>query len=412
MVLVRLVFKRLKIDCLTNMPEQPTRYVTPQDPIDSEISLLDLAITIAKHKKLILGAPFLAAVVAVAVTFFMPKIYTADTKILPPQQQQSSASALLGQLSAINGLSSAAMGIKNPNDTYIAMLKSRTVQDNLIRRFKLQVVYETDSPEKTRKQLTDATTITSGKDGIIEVKVDDQHPKRAAMLANAYADALQEMMQFFAVTEASQRRLFFEKQLLQAKQSLSEAEVALKLLQEKTGVIKLDSQAQIIISTAAALKGQIAMKEVELGAMRTFVTGNNPDYIRTQQVLAGLRGQLTKVETGSVSTNKVPETGLEYIRKVRDVKYAETIYEMLAKQFEAAKIDEAKESSVIQVLDKALEPEKKSKPKRLIIVLLTAVATGFIAMLWAFIMESIQNAKKESETAAQLEALRKQLRWN
>jgi len=393
------------------MPEQPTQYLTPQEQIDDEISLLDLAITLAKHKKLILGAPFLAAVIAVVFTSFMPKIYTADTKILPPQPQ-SSASALLGQLGALNGLSSSTMGIKNPNDTYIAMLKSRTLQNSLIRRFKLQAVYETDSPEKTRKQLTAATKITSGKDGIIEVKVDDKHPKRAAMLANGYVDALQQMTQVFAVTEASQRRLFFEKQLWLAKQSLSDAEVSLKQLQEKTGVIQLDAQAKVIIETAAALKGQIAMKEVELGAMRTFVTGNNPDYIKTQQVLAGLRGQLSKVETGTVTTRKVPETGLEYIRKVRDLKYAETIYEMLAKQFEMAKIDEAKESSVIQVLDKALVPEKKSKPKRSMIVLLTAVATGFIAILWAFITEAIQNAKKESETTDQLNKLKQHLRWN
>jgi len=393
------------------MPEHPTQYVTSQEQIDDEISLLDLALTLAKHKKLILGLPFLTAVLAAIWTLFMANIYMANTQILPPQQQQSSVSAMLGQLGAFSGMANAA-GIKNPNDTYVAMLKSRTLQDQVIKRFKLQSVYETDSPETTRKQLTAATKITSGKDGLITVEVTDKNPERAAMLANGYVDALQQMTRFFAVTEASQRRLFFEKQLLQAKQSLSDAEVALKQLQEKTGVIQLDEQAKVIIETAAALRGQIAMKEVELGAMRTFVTGNNPDYIRTQQVLAGLRGQLTKVETGSVSTNKVPETGLEYIRKVRDLKYAETIYEMLAKQFEAAKIDEAKESSVIQVLDKALEPEKKSKPKRLIIVLLTAVATGFIAILWAFIMESIQNAKKESETAAQLEALRKQLRWN
>ncbi len=397
---------------LTDMPEQSSPHLTREEPMEDEISLLDLAITLAKHKKIILGAPLLAAVLAVIVTLLMPKIYTADTKILPPQQQQSSASALLGQLSAMSGISGAAAGLKNPNDTYVAMLKSRTLQDNMIQRFKLQVVYETDSPEKTRKQLTGATIITSGKDGIIEVKVDDKHPKRAAMLANGYVDALQQMTSVFAVTEASQRRLFFEKQLHAAKQSLSDAEVALKQLQEKTGVIQLDAQAKVIIETAAGLRGQIAMKEVELGAMRTFVTGNNPDYIRTKQVLAGLRGQLANVETGSVTTSKVPETGLEYIRKVRDLKYAETIYEMLAKQFEMAKIDEAKESSVIQVLDKAVVPEQKSKPKRSMIVLLTAVVTGFLAILWAFITEALQNAKKESETAAQLNKLKQNLRWN
>ncbi|MBV5302744.1 MAG: lipopolysaccharide biosynthesis protein [Chlorobium sp.] len=390
------------------MPEPTSQHLTREEPMEDEISLLDLAITLAKHKKLILGAPLLAAVVAAVFTLFSPNIYTADTQIMPPQQQ-SSASAMLSQLGALSGM--AGGGIKNPNDVYIAMLKSRTLQDNMIRRFRLQSVYQTKTPASTRGALNGATKITSGKDGLITVQVDDQNPKRAALLANGYIDALQQMTQVFAVTEASQRRLFFEKQLQQAKQTLSDAEVGLKQLQEKTGIIQLDSQAQQIIGTAAGLKGQIAMKEVDLGAMRTFATGNNPDYIRTQQVLAGLREQLAKVETGGVTTSKVPEKSLEYIRKVRDLKYAETIYEMLAKQFEMAKIDEAKESSVIQVLDKAVVPEQKSKPKRSMTVLLAALATGFLAILWAFIAEALQNAKKDQESSAQLQLLRKQLGW-
>ena len=318
---------------------------------------------------------------------------------------------MLNQLGALSGMAGAG-GIKNPNDTYIAMLKSRTLQDNVIRRFKLQSVYQAKTLGDTRNKLVRATKVTSGKDGLITVQVDDKNPQRASMLANGYVDALQQMTQFFAVTEASQRRLFFEKQLYQAKETLSDAEISLKQLQEKTGVIQLDAQAKVIIETAAALKGQIAMKEVELGTMRTFATGNNPDYIRTQKVLTGLREQLAKVETGTVTTSKVPETGLEYIRKVRDLKYAETIYEMLAKQFEIAKIDEAKESSVIQVLDKAIVPEQKSKPKRSMTVLLAAVATGFLAILWAFIIEALHNSKKDSESEARLRALRKELRWD
>jgi len=380
------------------------------EPIDDEISLLDLAITLAKHKKLILGAPLIAGILAAVFSLFQPNIYTADTLILPPQQQ-SSASALLGQPGALSGMAGAASGIKNPNDTYVAMLKSRTIQDNMIQRFKLQNIYQTKTPGATRQILSGATNIVSGKDGLITVSVDDKDPKRAANLANGYVDELRRLTKVFAVTEASQRRLFFEKQLMQAKQNLGDCEIALKQLQEKTGIIQLDAQAQQIIGTAAGLKAQIAMKEVELGAMRTFATGNNPDYIRTQQMLGGLRAQLAKLETGTVSTSEVPETGLEYIRKTRDLKYAETIYELLAKQFEMAKIDEAKESSVIQVLDKAVTPEQKSKPQRSIAVLLAAVATGVLAVLWAFITEALQNAKKDTATETQLKTLKSHFRW-
>ena len=382
----------------------------PETKQDDEISLIDLAITLAKHKKLIIGAPLIVAIVVAIYSFFIPPTYTADVQMLPPQQQ-SSASAMLSQLGAFGGMGGAA-GIKNPNDTYVAMLKSRTIQDSMIKRFKLQAVYKTKTPEKTRTALNGATKVTVGKEGIIGISVDDESPQRAAILANGYVDALQQMTQIFAVTEASHRRLFYEKQLLQAKHNLGDAEIALKQLQEKTGIIHLDSQAQLGIGTAANIKGQIAMKEVELGAMRTFATGNNPDLVRTQQTISGLQAQLAKIETGTVSSSKVPETGLEYIRKTRDFKYAETIYEMLAKQFEMAKIDEAKESSVIQVLDKAMPPEQKSKPKRSMMVLIAALATGFLTILYAFIKEALQNAKKDTETEVQLTTLKKTLRWN
>ena len=382
----------------------------PETKQDDEISLIDLAITLAKHKKLIIGAPLIVAIVVAIYSFFIPPTYTADVQMLPPQQQ-SSASAMLSQLGAFGGMGGAA-GIKNPNDTYVAMLKSRTIQDSMIKRFKLQAVYKTKTPEKTRGALNGATKVTVGKDGIIGISVDDESPQRAAILANGYVDALQQMTQVFAVTEASHLRLFYEKQLLQAKHNLGDAEIALKQLQEKTGIIHLDSQAQLGIGTAANIKGQIAMKEVELGAMRTFATGNNPDLVRTQQTISGLQAQLAKIETGTVSSSKVPETGLEYIRKTRDFKYAETIYEVLAKQFEMAKIDEAKESSVIQVLDKAMPPEQKSKPKRSMMVLIAALATGFLTILYAFIKEALQNAKKDTETEVQLTTLKKTLRWN
>ncbi len=389
------------------MPEKPIT----KSHTDDEISLIDLAITLAKHKKVIIGAPLIVAVITAIISFIIPPTYTATTQIMPPQQQ-SGASALLGQLGALSSLAGASGGLKNPNDLYVAMLKSCTVSDNLISRFKLQAVYETKFPSETRKALAKASVITSGKEGLIAVQVEDEDPKRAAAIANGYVEELQKLTQVLAVTEASQRRLFFEKQLFQAKQALGDAEISLKQVQEKTGLLQLDEQAKALIKAGAELKGQIAIKEVELGAIRTFATGNNPDLVRTQQVVGGMRAQLAKIETGSVSTSKAPEAGLEYLRKVRNLKYAETVYEILAKQFEMAKIDEAKEGSMIQVLDKALVPDRKSKPKRAMMVLLSAIATGFLAILYAFIKEALQNAKKDTETEAQLTTLKKTLRWN
>jgi uncharacterized protein involved in exopolysaccharide biosynthesis len=217
------------------------------------------------------------------------------------------------------------------------------------------------------------------------------------------------------VTEASQRRLFFEKQLKKAKDELAGAEVAFKQTQERTGVLQIDAQGKAMIEAVGAIRAQIAAKEVEMGAQRTFATEQNPDYLRTQQELIGLRAQLGKYEKGGESdllaTGKLPAAGLENIRKLRDVKYYETLYELLARQYEMSRVDEARDASIIQVLDKAVAPDRKSKPKRALIVILTAFGVGFLAILIAFVRESMGKAKQDPEQASRLANLRASLRW-
>ena len=371
---------------------------------DDGIRLLDVMIVLAKNKWRILSSGFLAGTLAGALSLLIPNQYTAKAQLLPPQSQ-SNSSALLGQLGALGGLASASMGIKSPNDMYVGILGSRRVSDSLIQRFHLQQAYNTDLPTDTRRKLQKLSSIVSEKNGMIVVEVTDKNPKLAAALANGYVEELQKLTQILAVTEASQRRLFFEKQVLQAKQGFSEAELALKQVQEKTGLIQLNSQAASIIQAAAAIKAQIASKEVALGAMRTFATSDNPEFIRTSQEISGLKAQLAKAETGlnmgngdiSIATSKVPEAGLEYLRKMRDVKYFETIFELLAKQFELAKIDEAKEGSVIQILDNAVEPDKKSGPARAFIILGAAVFASFMAMCWSFARETSSRNADDGE---------------
>jgi len=295
------------------------------------------------------------------------------------------------------------------------MVKSRTVADNIINRFDLQKLYEQDTMVETRNALANNTTVLAGKDGLITIEFEDKDPARAAAVANAYVEELDKLTQVLAVTEAAQRRLFFERQLRQAKKDLSEAEVALQKTQEETGLIKLDDQGRALIEAVAVLRGQISAKEVELRAMRTYTTETNPDYVRTQQQLAGLRTELAKLERAQasgqsgimLSTGKVPEAGLEYLRKFRDVKYQETIFELLAKQFEAAKLDEAKEAAIIQVVDKAVAPDRKSKPKRALIVILATLSAGLISLLWVFVLEARERASKDPVQAARLAALRR-----
>lgn len=380
---------------------------------DDEVTALDLLAIIARKKFHILGIPLLAGVIAAGVSLLLPNIYSGVASVLPPQQSQSGSSAILGTLGALGGMSGSALGLKNPSDLYVGMLNSRTVSDNIIQRFKLESVYETKTLTDTRLLLSGFSSIASGKEGIISIEVKDKDPKRAAALANAYVEELQKMTQTLAITEASQRRLFFEKQLVQAKRLLADAEVNLKVMQEKSGLIQLNGQAEALIKSSADLRAQIAAKEVALSAMQTFATGANPEYVRARQELAGLKEQLKKMESGLnqgagdllVGSGRIPEAGLEYVRRVRDVKYAETIFELMSKQFEIAKIDEAKESSIIQILDTAIVPDKKSKPNRGVIVVSTILFFGIVTMFWVLASEFLRKMKASPAQSRRLKNL-------
>ncbi len=391
--------------------------VTPLSDLEDEISLLDILIVLAKHKKLILGLPLLAAVITAGITLLLPNWYTATAKILPPQQSQSNAVAILGQLGAISGGASQALGLKNPSDIFVAMLKSRTVADAIIERFKLKELYDQKYLQDVRKTLAGNVLISTGRDGVITLEVDDKSPQRAADMANAYIEELEKLTRRLAVGEAGQRRLFFENQLKQAKDDLTKAETELTKFQVDKKVLNPQGQASLTISAAAGLQAQIAAKEVQIAALGSFATQENPDLHRAREELGGLRSQLAKVGRGGssdigdvlLSMGKAPQEGVEYLRKFRDVKYYETLYELLAKQYEIGRIDEAKEATLIQVLDKAIEPERKSKPKRSLIVLLASLVTGILAIIIAFAKEATEKIKGDPTQLARLGLIRRYL---
>jgi len=380
------------------------------EPADQEVSLLDLLIVLAKHKRLVLGLPAAAAVVSIIVSLMLPNIYTGTTKVLPPQQTQST-SAVLAQLGSLAGLAGGAIpGLKNPNDLYVGMLKSRTVADNIIRRFDLNQLYDKKYQSETRKRLEKETTIVAGKDGIITVEVDDEDPKRAADLANAYVDELFKLTTVLAVTEASQRRLFFERQLDLARVSLVKAETEARKALEQGGLAAVDSQGRTAVETAARLRAQISVKEVQIGAMRTFASEGNPELKRAQQEIEVMKRELAKSE--GATGNKIVETvanrgsGIDNFGLLRNVKYYETMYGLLAQQYETAKIDEAKDSAIIQVMDKAIEPDRKSKPRRSLIVVLSTLVVGLLSVFWAFAHEALEKTRNDPERAQRLARLK------
>jgi tyrosine-protein kinase Etk/Wzc len=368
---------------------------------NAEISLFDLLIVLTSRGRDLLASTVAAAVLATIVSFLLPNRFTATTVILPPQQNSSSV-ALLGQLGSANPLASLAssgLGLKNPNDLQVAMLKSRTVEDAMIDRFDLMALYREKRKSDARKAFEKVTDIENGlKDGLIRISVTDKNPRRAAEMANAYVEEYKKLSATIAVTEASQRRLFFEQQLVQAKENLADAEEALKLTQQKTGLIQLDGQARAVIESVAQLRGQVAAKEVQIRAMHQFAAEQNPDLQLAEQELAGLHSELVHMGSGSgtagssgdflMPKGSVPQAGLDYVRKVRDMKYNETIFELLAKQFEIAKIDEARQGSVVQLVDKAIVPDKKSSPQRLLIVVCSTIAGLVLATFWVLFSEA------------------------
>jgi len=385
---------------------------------NDEIHFLDILTALARQKKILFFVPLASVVLAVAAAFLMKPVFVSTAVILPPQQQTSGVASMLGQLGSLAGAAGSMAGLKNPNDLYVAMLQSRTIADSLINRFDLKKRFEVDTMDEARKELDGKAIALSEKSGTISVKVEDKDPKFAAQLANEFVNELSELTKKLAITDAAQRRLFFEKQLNEAKDALADAEIALRTTQEKTGMLQLEGQVKGIISNVAQLEGTISAKEVELNSMRSFATDNNPDVIRLRGEIQGYKVQLGKLKTGKMAgdgdliipTGKIPEVGVEYIRSLRNVKYQETLFELLSKQYELAKIDEAKESSTIQVLDTAVPAEKKSKPRKLVIILIGVFVGGILALVLAFMRDAYLRSIKSEGSRYRWTVLRSA--WN
>jgi capsule polysaccharide export protein KpsE/RkpR len=336
-------------------------------------------------------------VLALIIAFVIPPKYEAVARLLPPTQSQNGATALLSQLAGVSGAASlmtGALNLKNPSDVYVAMLKSRTIQDRLINTFDLRKLYGKRTYIDARKKLEDNTDINSGKEGVITLKVEDKDPKRAKALADAYVTELLSLSENLAVSEASQRRKYFERQLEQEKVRLADAEVELKKTQQSTGMVLPTEQARAVVSGFAQLRGMVAAKEVQIAAMRGYATDQNPQLVQAQRELQGLREQLRQLEkdqpgeTGPLlPVGRMPEAALEFLRKYRDFKYHETLYELIAKQYEVARLDEARDVALIQVLDVPVEPDKKAKPPRMVIIALSAITSFLIAWFAACVVE-------------------------
>jgi tyrosine-protein kinase Etk/Wzc len=391
---------------------------------EEDLTFLDVLLIVTQRKKLVGLVTAICIGVALILAFALPQSYTATVIILPPQGNASMSSMLASQLagvgSAVSGMAGSMLGMKNVNDMYVSMLKSRTVEDAVIQRYGLQSEYRKTYLGDTRKALEHHTKIDgSTKDGLIRLNFSDRNPNRAAEVANGYIEQFRNLSQNLAITEASQRRVIFENQLQKTKVDLENADEALKRTQLATGMVQVDGQARAMIDSAARLRAQIVAKEVQIEAMRSYAGDENPNLTQAQTELDGLRAQFNKLvgsNGGSADDvflpkGQVPQAGLEYVRKLRDVKYYEAIFDVLAKQLEIAKLDEAREGAFIQVVDPAIPPEQKSFPKRGLFVL-AGVGLGFTCgIMLALLQGGLVRMQHNPVTKDKLDLLRRSL-WS
>ncbi len=311
--------------------------------------------------------------------------------------------------------------LKNTADLYVGILESRTIGDQVIERFHLQTYWNLKRFEDTRRALKKHVQLEAAKNGLIVITVKDHDARMASDIANAFVEELNQMNSKLAVTEASQRRTFFDQQVLEEKNALAAAEEDLKSTQVKTGMIELTGQAEMAIRNIAEARAQLATREVQLQSMRNYATDQNPDMVRLQSEVSGLRQQLVQLEndpsqmhTGdtSVPAGKVPSVGLEYVRKLREVKYHEAFLMLLSKEFEGARIDEAKAAPIIQIVDRAVPSDRKSGPPRMLIVFGCTLLSLAFSSSWVFFRQALVNMEAEPESAAKLNQVKDSLRWH
>lgn len=377
--------------------------VTETDVNDAGVDLLDMLLVLAQHWKLLLLVPIGAGLVALGIAFLLPHTYLSKTVFVPPQQQQSAATAALSQLGALSGLAGAAGGLKSPADQYVALLQSTTVSDRIVDQFDLMKVYDVEFRDRARQELADNVRIVLGKkDGLVTIEVEDRSPQRAADIANRYVEELRALTSRLALTEAQQRRLLFEGQLKQTRDRLTAAQQSLQASGFSQGALRADARASA--EGYARLRAEATAAEVRLQALRRSLADSTPEVQQALSVLGTLRSQLGKLE----ESNNL-DGGPDYVSKFREFKYQETLFELLARQYEMARVDEAREGALIQVVDEAKPAERKHRPKRAVIAVAATLAAFILAAVFVLVRRAWRNAARRPETAAKIADLRSAL---
>jgi uncharacterized protein involved in exopolysaccharide biosynthesis len=366
--------------------QTPTAPAPPSAAHVIKFHPLDVVLALLRYKHWLLLSSVLCVAGAVVFVSFQPSMYAATTRLLPPKTKLNAA-AMLSQTGSLagSGLGAVLEGQRPVIDMYVAILQSRAAAEFIDNSFGLRQRWG-GSPDHIYARLAQSTKVVPSPSGIISIEVSDTDPVWAAKLANGYASALQAITQELAVNEASKRRLFYEQQMNVALYQLTIAETALRKIQQETGVLKLDTQIEMAIRESSRLRAEIASKETELAAMKAFATESNPDYLRLKYEVEALRRQLAQwrqpAQTNAdlsmqTSEGLLPEISMEYVKRYREVKNLELVYELFLKELQLTRIDQVKDATMIELLDRAVPPSTPSYPRKKRIVIIA----GFVGLL-------------------------------
>jgi len=372
-------------------------------------SILPLLLTLARRRRFLIGVPFACAVLAVAYSLIAPPIYTATARILPPQYNENTVMAMQSQLGGESQLGNSALTLKNPTDLFIGILTSRTIVDAVIEAISLHSYYAEPEIGEVRKLLESATEIRAAKDGIVSISVDDTDREMAAVLANAYVDQFYAFSRSLARQQAAHRAEFYDTALEAARQQLVAADVELARTEKLTGFTRLTGQDEAIVQAAAELQAQISARDVQLKTMAAYATETNPDVRLIRRELSNLRAELAALQTPAalsdgfdaasagpfVGLGDVPDALFAHARSERDVEYWEDIVMLLGRFGELGKIDESRDISMFQVLDWAIPPHDKSKPRTRVNAILAALGSGFACLIWVLACANFMQRRAE-----------------
>lgn len=406
------------IDDSTVVSTQPVR----STPAATRIDLLTVILVLAKDKRRVMLMTAGGLLVGILLSFVLKPTFTATATILPPQQSTSSAAALLGQgsLSGAAGLGGGMLGLKTPADMYVGILESRTIADNVIAACHLRERYKTRTLVDAEVALQAHSVFESGKDNLIHLSVKDGDPMVASKIANSYLDQLYDMNAKLETSEAAQRSRFYDRRIAEEKHALADAEESLRDTQKKTGVIQFSGQAASIINAIAQARANLASRQVALQSAESYLSEDNPDVIRLQREIAALRSHVTELEKSQQSVapgelqipgGQLPEAALQYERQARELKYHETLFDLLTRQSEAARLDEAKSAPILQIVDHAIPPDRKSGPPRKLLALGFAAFGFLLALVWALIDLFFDRLRAVPEQAQKLDEIRSALRF-